>query len=115
MSKHMQLTVSVRPYYKKGLKEVYPKIAGNLSYLNEAWVEEGPPLFDIVGRLDKLLYDLEGNPPFREILLKHRNKLRKLNEEIQEHIADWSLAKADQALYKIEDIFDEIEWKLDKL
>ena len=115
MSKYMQLTVSVRPYYKKGLKEVYPKIAGNLSYLNKALVEEGPSLFDIVGRIDKLLYDLEGNPPFREILLKHKDKLRKFNEEVQEHIADWNLAKADQALYKIEDIFDEIEWKLDKV
>lgn len=115
MSKHMQLTVSVRPYYKKGLKGVYPGIAGNLSYLNEALVEEGPSLFDIVGRLDKLLYDLEGNPPFREILLNHRGKLRKLHENVQEYIAEWNLAKADQALYQIEDIFDEIEWELDKV
>ena len=115
MSKYMQLTVSVRPYYKNGLKKVYPGIAGNLSYLNEGLVEEGPSLFDIVGKLDKLLYDLEGNPPLREILLKYRDKLRKLHEGVQEHIADWDLAKADQALYKIEDIFDEIEWKLDKV
>ena len=115
MSKHMQLTVRVRPYYKKGLKTVYPKLAANLSYLNKALVEEGPSLFDIVGRLDKLLYDLEGHPPFREILLKHRDKLLKLHAEIQEHIADWKLAKADQKLYQIEDIFDEIEWELDNV
>ena len=58
------------------------------------------------------LYDLEGNPPFREILLKHRGKLQKLHEEVQENIADWNLAKVDKALYEIEDIFDEIEWEL---
>jgi len=101
----MQLTVRVRPYYKKSLKADFPAIGGNLSYFHEAWIEEGPSLFDIVGKLDKLLYDLEGNPPFREILLKHQDKLRKLHNEVEENIADWNLAKADQALYQIEDVF----------
>ncbi|HUV78067.1 MAG TPA: hypothetical protein VMW06_08410 [Desulfobacterales bacterium] len=112
MSKTMQLTVQVRPYYKKDLKADYPKIAQGLSYIHEAWVEEGPSLFDIVGRLDKLLYELEGNPPFRKILLKHQDELRKLHKDVEAHIADWELAKADKALYQIEDIFDKIEWEL---
>ncbi len=112
MSKHMQLTVQVRPYYKKSLKADYPKIAQGLSYLHEAWIEEGPSLFDIVGRLDKLLYELEGNPPFREILLKYKDKLRNVHKEIQTHIADWDLARADKSLYQMEDVFDEIEWEL---
>lgn len=115
MSKHMQLTVSVQPYYKKDLQGVYPRLTSSLSYLYKALVENGPSLFDIVGRLERLLYDLEGNPPLREILLKHRDKLRKLHAVVQERIADWDLAKADQALYQIEDIFDEIEWELDKV
>jgi len=112
MSKHMQLTVRVLPYYNKGLKGNYPKIAKGLSYIHEAWVEEGPSLFDIVGRLDKLLYELEGNPPYRKILLKHKDNLRKLHKEIEEHIADWNLAQADKVLYQIEDVFDQIEWEL---
>ena len=115
MSKTMQLTVRVRPYYKKDLKTDYPKISQGLGYVDEAWIEEGPSFFDIVGRLDKLLYELEGNPPFRKILLKHKDELRKLHQEVEEHIADWDLAKADQALHKIEDICDEVEWKLDKV
>jgi len=93
MSKIMQLTVRVRPYYKKSLKADFPSIGGNLSYLNDAWIEEGPSLFDIVGKLDRLLYDLEGNPPFREILLKHQDKLRKLYNEVEENIADWNLSR----------------------
>ena len=112
MSKTMQLTVRVRPYYKKDMKSDYPKIYMGLSYIHQAWVEEGPSLFDIVGKLDKLLYELEGNPSFRKILLKHKDELRKLHKEIEEHIADWELAKADKMLYQIEDIFDQIEWEL---
>jgi hypothetical protein len=112
MSKHMQLTISVRSYYKEGLKGNYPKIAQGLSYVHEPWVEEGPSLLDIVGRLDKLLYELEGNPTFRKILLKHKDDLHKLHKEVEEHIADWELAKADKVLYQMEDIFDQIEWEL---
>ena len=112
MSKTMQLTVQVRPYYKKGLKADYPKIAQGLSYIHEAWIEEGPSLFDIIGRLDKLLYELEGNPPFRKILLKHKDNLGKLHKEVEAYIADWNLAEADKGLYQIEDIFAQIEWEL---
>jgi hypothetical protein len=112
MSKYMQLTVRIRPYYKKGLKSAYPRLAHRLSYLDEAWVEGGPSLFEIIGKLDQLLYQLEGDPPFREILLQHRSALHKLYEAIEERIADWHLAKADRLLYEIEDIFDEIEHEL---
>lgn len=113
MSKTMQLKVRILPYYKKAMKSDYPKISQGLGYVDEAWVDEGPSFFDIVGRLDKLLYELEGNPPFRKVLLKHKDELRNLHKEVEEHIADWDLAKADKALYQIEDVFDQIEWELE--
>jgi hypothetical protein len=115
MSKHMQITIRILPYYKKGLKDVYPVVARRFGYLDEAWVEENPSLFEIVGRLDKLLYQLEGDPPFRELLLQHRPALHKRYEKIEEHIADWQLSKADRLLYEIEDIFDEIEGELGRI
>ena len=115
MSKHMQLTVRILPYYKKGLKEVYFRIARRFGYLDEAWVDENPSLLQIVGDLDKLLYQFEGDPPFRELLLKHKPALHKLYEQIEENIADWQLSKADLLLYKIEDIFDEIEGEIGRI
>ncbi|MBW1675097.1 MAG: hypothetical protein JRJ79_00490 [Deltaproteobacteria bacterium] len=112
MSKYMQLTIRIRPYYKKSFKKAYPRLAHRLSYLDEAWVEEDPSLFEIIGKLDQLLYQLEGDPPFRELLLQHRSALHRLYEDIEERIGDWQLAKADQLLYRIEDIFDDIEDEL---
>ena len=112
MSKYMQLTVRVRTYHKKGLEADYPKIAKALSFLDEKWTGEDLSLFDIAGRMDRLLYDAEGNPAFREILLKHKDNLRKLNKKAEAHIADWNLADADKVLYQIEDVFDQIEWEL---
>lgn len=112
MSKYMQLEVRVTPYYKKNMASAYPHISSGLGHLNQAGLEKEPSFFDIVEKLDKLLYDLEGNPPFREILLKHQDKLRKLHKDVEANIADWDLAKADKALYQMEDIFDKIEWEL---
>ena len=115
MSKYMQLTTKIRPYYKKGLSKAYPRIAHRLHFLGAAWVEKGPSLFEIVGTLDRVLYQLEGDPAFREILLQHKSTLHKLYKDIEEQIADWHLARADKLLYKIEDIFDEIERELGKI
>jgi hypothetical protein len=115
MSKHMQLTVRIQPYYRKGLAGVYPEIARRLGYIDEAWVGEGPSLFHIVGRLDKLLFELEADPPFREILLKYKAKLQECYEGVESRIADWHLSEADKRLYEIEDLFDEIEAELKRI
>ena len=108
----MQLTVKVRPDYKNNLKAVYPKIAGHLSHVNESLIEYS--IFDIIGKLDKLLYALDGNPLFKDILLKYKTELVNLHDEVQGCVADWNLAQADQALFKLEDLFDKIEWEVDK-
>lgn len=112
MSKHMQLTVQVRPYYKNGMKGIYPRIAEVLGSLDTSGADASFSLFDLVGRLDRLLYDLEGNPPVRKIFLEYHSLLQKLQGEARTHMADWKLAEVDQLLYRMEDIFDDIEWKL---
>jgi len=111
----MQLTVRIRPYFKDGLKGTYPALAQELSRLDAFREAEDFSLFDIVQRLDQTPYELEQNPPFREILLKHRRELLNLHEKIETHIADWQLAQADKMLYQVEDIFDDIERELGKI
>jgi len=115
MSKHMQLTINVRPYYQEHFKAVYPKLSANLSHAGALGEDDDPSLYDLVGNLDKLLYALDGNSSCKEILLKRKGQLKSLYDEIEGDIADWKLAQADKALYKLEDIFDEIEWELDKV
>ena len=104
----MHLTVTVSPYYQNDLKDTYPKLARRLKTLEPDLVERNPSLYAIAGRLDKLLYKFDGTP-VRDVLLRHRENLRDLHKRIEENIADWNLAQADQLLYKIEDEFDKIE------
>ena len=112
MSKYMHLTVTVVPYYPGDLGDTYPKMARYLKSLASDLLERNPSLYGIAGQLDKLLYTFDGTP-FRDVLLRHRENLRNLHKSIEENIADWNLAQADQLLYKIEDAFDKIESELD--
>ena len=111
MSKYMHLTITVTPYYQNDLEGTYPKLAGRLTSLNADLVERNPSLYAIAGQLDKLLYIFDGTP-LREVLLRHQENLKNLHKSIEENIADWNLAQADQLLYKIEDEFDKIESEL---
>jgi hypothetical protein len=112
MSKYMHLTVTVLPYYPRYLEETYPKIGRYLKSFDSDLVKRNPSLYGIAGQLDQLLYAFDGTP-FRDVLLRHRENLRNLYKGIEENIADWNLAQADQLLYKIEDAFDKIESELD--
>ena len=111
MSKHMQLTVTVRAYYEKDFEKTYPKLSRHLKHLDSNLVSQGPSLYELVGQLDQLLYRFDGTE-LREVLLEHKDQLRKLYASIQENIANRNLAQADKLLYRIEDIFEEIEFEL---
>ncbi len=111
MSKYMQITVSVKPYYQKELQDAYPKLARHLGYLDRELVQQNPSLYQLAGRLDELLLKYDSTP-LREVLLPQREKLQQLHRDIEKHIADWNLAHADKLLYKLEDVFDDLEARL---
>jgi len=112
MSKNMQLTVSVRPYYEKNLEGTYPKIGRYLRHQDSSLANLNPSLYELAGLLDQLLYRFDGTL-LREALLRHQDKLREIHKSIQDNMADWNLSQVDKLLYSIEDIFDEIESELD--
>jgi hypothetical protein len=112
MSKCMQIAVTVTPYYQEDFDKTFPKLARHLGYLDAGLVRSNPSLYALAGQLDQLLYAFDGTE-VREVLLRHREKLLSLHKDIEANIADWHLAEADQLLYKVEDIFEEIEAELD--
>ncbi len=111
MSKHMQLTITIRPHYSESLKDVYPRLAQHLARVDHELSESSPSLYQLADRLDHILYKHEGTR-LREVLLRHRDNLQQLHKKIRGHLADWKLAEADRLLYQMEDTFDDIEWEL---
>ncbi|MFO7886349.1 MAG: hypothetical protein R6U68_16160 [Desulfobacteraceae bacterium] len=112
MSKHMQITVTIQPFYKKSLEKTYSRLARNLAYQDPGLVEKNPSLYELAGQIDMLLYQYDGTP-LRQVLLDHKQQLKKTFHAIEENIADWNLSEADKLLYTLEDIFDDIEYQLD--
>jgi len=112
MSKYMQLTVSVLPYYPEDLEGTYPNLSHRLRTLASDLVKRNPSLYEIAGQLDKLLYQFDGTP-LRDVLMRHREALKNLHKSIEGYIADWNLAQADRLLYKLEDVFEKIESELE--
>lgn len=112
MSKYMQLTINVHPYYEKDIEGTYPKLTSNLRRLDSSLVSRNPSLYELAGQLDLLLYRFEGTQ-LREVLLRHKENLHNAYKNIEANIADWHLDQADKLLYTIEDIFDEIELELE--
>jgi hypothetical protein len=111
MSQYMHLTVTVASYYPADLAGTYPNLARNLTALARDLADRNPSLYALAGQMDKLLYIFDGTP-VRDVLLRHRDKLRGLHKSIEENIADWNLAQADRLLYKLEDLFAQIESEL---
>jgi hypothetical protein len=111
MSTHMQIAVTVTPYYQEDFEQTFPKLARHLGYLDAPLVRSNPSLYVLAGKLDKLLYTFDGTE-LREVLLRHRGELQSLHKDVEANIADWHLAQADKLLYKIEDVFTEVEAEL---
>ena len=112
MSKTMQIRISINPYYGKNLERSYPKLGRALKQQNPDLVNRGPSFYELAGQLDLLLYRYDGTL-LRDVLARHKDKLKDVYARIEENMADRNLAKVDQLLYSIEDIFDEIEAELD--
>jgi hypothetical protein len=108
----MQITVTIRPFYKKSLEKTYPRLARHLAYQDPDLVDSNPSLYELAGKIDTLLYRHDGTP-LRQVLLDHKQALTQTFHAIEEHIADRRLAEADKLLYTLEDIFDDIEYHLD--
>jgi len=108
MSRVMQLRVEVKACYQPDFQSVYPRLAHHLSTLQPQLAARQPSLWELAGQLDHLLY-LFDSTPLRTALLPHRAKILALHKEIEKNIADRQLAAADALLYRLEDIFDEVE------
>ena len=104
----MQITVEIRPFYNNDFEGTFPNLARALETAGYGFTGKQPSLYELAGQTDRLLYQSDGTS-LRELLMPHKDDLKKLYRSIEKNIADRNLSGADKLLYQIEDIFEKIE------
>lgn len=112
MSRNMQLKITVSSFYEKSITAVYPNLARHLERIDKNLIERDPSLYELTKDLDLILYRYDGTQ-LRQVLMQHKDDLKKCYRHIEKKIAEWDLSAADQLLYQLEDQFMKIEEQLD--
>ena len=111
MSRTMQLTVEVKPQYAQSFSASYPNLARSLEVIAPGLIGPTPSLLEICQRLDEIVDRLKETALGR-LLDAQADELRRGARRVEELVADWKLAEADQVLYQVEDRFDVLESEL---
>jgi len=111
MSKVIAMVVEFRASYPRGFADSYPLLHRYLNQLAPGAVGEEPSLFELAGRAEELGARLEGSH-LAELFRAREPQLLRCHRRAEELAADWNLAAADAELYRVEDLFDEIEAEL---
>jgi hypothetical protein len=109
MSRTMQLATEVKP--AQSLASSYPSLARTFEAVSPGLLGASPSLLVICQRVDALADNLRETSLGR-LLEAHAPELRRAGRRVEELLADWKLAEADQVLYQLEDRFDALEAEL---
>jgi len=104
----MQITVNIRPEPPEGFVASYPRLARTLEAIAPGLAGAQPSPYALAGRVDELVDALQGTR-LGELFAARRDALHGRHDRAEALAAEWKLAEADQLLYQLEDLFDELE------
>ncbi len=110
MSRTMQITVGVEP--ERSLTTSYPNLARSFETIAPGLLGPSPSLLTICQRIDEVVAELQQTTLGR-LLEGQASELRRAGRRVEELLADWKLAEADQVLYELEDRFEALESELE--
>ena len=110
MSKYMQIDIRLLPFYEKGFKGHFPKLAKAME--NSGHFDSGDPepsLYNVVDVLRRMNLDPQVPSPVKQRLMPSLEKLVSLKDVAREALLARKLNDLDQLLYKVEDEFEDLE------
>lgn len=112
MSRVMQIRVRIEPYWKPPLRKDLPRLAGLIADVDHDLIESEPSLLTLIEHLGRI-HDSPGvDPELKRVLRDRGPELFELRRRVEELIGEWRLGEADKTLYRIEDIFSEMDRSL---
>jgi hypothetical protein len=113
MSQYMQIDIRLLPFYEKGLKTHFPRLAAVLE--REKYLPPGqnePSLYSLVDLLQRMDVDPAVMSPVKEAVRPFLERLTTLKEKAREALLARSLNELDRLLYQLEDEFENLEASL---
>ncbi len=112
LSRFMQIRIRLEPAYRPKLDAHFPRLARVLEELGVKANPQRVTLYDLVGELERAS-EGQARSPVCKALQKHLHGLVKLRDLIREKLARWEPEGLDGLLYKLEDLFQDLEGDLD--
>jgi len=110
MSKYMQIDIRLLPYYEKGFKGHFPKLAKAME--NSGYLDPDRPelsLYSAVDVLRRMNLDPQVPSSVKERFRPFLDNLSSLKETAREALLSRRLNDLDRVLYRLEDEFEDLE------
>ena len=113
MSRTMQIDIRIIPFYDGRFENQFPRLAEMFSRLSHtAPLEKERSLYDLVDHLVSVHRDPGVPDDLKAKIGTHVETLLRIKREARDHFLARRLDKLDQALYRLEDRFDDLEASL---
>jgi len=113
MSQYMQIDIRLLPFYEKGFKAHFPRLAAVLE--RERYLAPGEneaSLYSLVDLLQRMHVDPAVTSPVKATMRPFLERLTTLKEEAREALLARNLNELDRLLYQLEDEFETLEASL---
>ncbi|MBW1782552.1 MAG: hypothetical protein JRL30_17635 [Deltaproteobacteria bacterium] len=110
MSKYMQIDIRVIPFYEQRFEKRFPNISDlwrRMSYTE--FLEKDVSFYEMADALEAIADDPDTPADIREMVAPYADKIMKLKEIAREYLLARRLNELDRALYRMEDVFEDLE------
>ncbi|MFO7600312.1 MAG: hypothetical protein R6X27_10955 [Candidatus Desulfacyla sp.] len=113
MSKYMQIDIRLIPFYEKRFEKRFPNIAKLLTQRSYTeLVEKGVSIYEMADTLETVAENPDTPSDLKDAISPYVEKMMQLKEVAREHLLARRLNELDQALYRMEDVFEDLEGAL---
>lgn len=111
MSKFIEIEIKLVPVYGSGgFSGRFPNLAKFLKeYGYDRVLKEEPSLYQLVDVLTRIRNDPAIADSAKRAISSMHDKIQKVRDEAREHLLGRHLNELDQALYRLEDLFNDLE------
>jgi ABC-type ATPase with predicted acetyltransferase domain len=113
MSQYMQIDIRVIPFYERRFEKRFPHIADLLRRMSrKELVEKDTSFYEMADALESIADSPDTPSGLRDAISPYVEKIMRLKEVAREHLLARRLNELDQALYRMEDGFEDLEGAL---